>query len=170
MPPIRLLPLRKRLRAEVDELLDTLIGQVTGGERPLELSTDVRKYVLQQPWYGNTRELENFIKRLLVFCETANPTLTEVENILSMDSINKSDEKSEQFYGVTESEICDQFTQYFFDRRILYNQWQEIIHRLRCNFIQKYLDSTAGNKQEAGKRLGLKKYTIYEILRNLRIR
>jgi len=68
--PIRIPPLRER-REDIPELARALlarIGQETG--RPdLRLSPEVVRYLAQQPWPGNVREMANALERAAILSE-----------------------------------------------------------------------------------------------------
>ena len=68
--PIHLPPLRER-REDIPLLLDHFIKRECRrlGIRPQRLSKEALEYLVRTPWRGNVRELENFVKRIIIVAE-----------------------------------------------------------------------------------------------------
>lgn len=68
--PVHLPPLRER-KEDIPLLLDHFIKReaLRMGVPSKRISRDVQEYLIQYPWKGNIRELENFVKHIIVVAE-----------------------------------------------------------------------------------------------------
>ncbi len=64
--PIRIPPLRERTD-DIIPLAEFFLKRLSNKmSKKFTLSSEMKKYLIQRPWHGNVRELENFIYRLAV--------------------------------------------------------------------------------------------------------
>ena len=76
---LELPPLRKREQdlLELTECYINLERQKTGCILK-DLDEHAQRWILQQPWEGNVRELRNFCERLCVLCENGTATMEDI--------------------------------------------------------------------------------------------
>ena len=94
---LELPPLRKREQdlLELTECYINLERQKTGCILK-DLDEHAQRWILQQPWEGNVRELRNFCERLCVLCENGTATMEDISIAsATKTSCAKSDEAEE---------------------------------------------------------------------------
>ena len=85
---VKLPPLRER-RVDIPSLVLHFLnklGRPAGIQRPATVPEDALTLLVNYDWPGNVRELENVINRLIVLTGTSGITLSDVENVLGIDS------------------------------------------------------------------------------------
>lgn len=89
--PIRLAALRQR-PADIIPLAQKFIERYQGSEQP-RLTEGAMELLLQHPWQGNVRELENVIQRALIFSNggTIDSSAIMFENLLVTEDFNDDD-------------------------------------------------------------------------------
>jgi DNA-binding NtrC family response regulator len=138
---IELPPLRER-REDIPILVQHFINKFNQELKKSisGISEDGLRYLLNYPWPGNIRELENVIQRAI--------TLSQHEVIhpedLPASIIQKTDEK------LFEKAMSENFT----------------LDQLEKEYIKRVLIETGGNKSKAAEILGLDRKTLYRRLQN----
>ncbi|MCL5276596.1 MAG: sigma-54 dependent transcriptional regulator [Deltaproteobacteria bacterium] len=79
---IHIPPLRER-REDIPLLVDHFMGRYASGRR-LSLGQDALDVIMGRPWYGNAREIENFIRRLVVIHGSGTVTGRDLVAILPL--------------------------------------------------------------------------------------
>ncbi|MEJ2182174.1 MAG: sigma-54 dependent transcriptional regulator [Nitrospirota bacterium] len=65
--PLHIAPLRER-QEDIPPLVEHFIGKYSDGKR--QFSGSAMKLLMEHPWKGNVRELENMVERILLFTDT----------------------------------------------------------------------------------------------------
>jgi two-component system response regulator AtoC len=138
--PIHIAPLRER-KEDIRCLIDHFIKKFRAKINPRikGVSDAVMSEILDYPWYGNVRELENVIERGVI--------LTDSDIIHHLDLGARNNEKGEDFRR-------DSFS--------LGEAWQ----RLEKYYIKKALFEAKGNRTEAAKLLGLSRRSLHYKLKH----
>jgi two-component system response regulator AtoC len=138
--PIHIPPLRER-KEDINCLVDHFIRKFRTKLNPRikGISDDVMSELLDYPWYGNVRELENVIERGAI--------LTDSDIIQHLD------------LGATKTEISKDFRE---NSISLGEAWQ----RLEKYYIEKALFEAKGNRTEAAKLLGLSRRSLHYKLKH----
>jgi len=138
--PIRIPPLRER-REDIPLLAEAFLRKHAGGDRYRFTEPATRK-LMQAPWPGNARELENCIERALA--------LTDSHEITSND-ILISNEPTRSGAG---GSLHDQLLKMALECRIS-------AHDLTESYIDAALEAAHGRKSEAARILGMNRRTLY---------
>lgn len=85
-------PLRKRPE-DIMPLMNFYLNKFIKKNSILQLSDEIKQYLINYPWHGNIRELKN-IAEVLAFIYKDNLSLKEVQNILDEDDINETQMQS----------------------------------------------------------------------------
>ncbi len=138
--PIHIPPLRER-KEDINCLVDHFIRKFRTKINPRikGVSESVRSELLDYPWYGNVRELENVIERGVI--------LTDSDTIQHLDLAARKDDMSEDFRQ---------------DSISLGEAWE----RLEKYYIEKALAQARGNRTEAAKFLGLSRRSLHYKLKH----
>ena len=142
--PIQLPPLRER-RGEILPLARYFLAKwnaemsrtVTGWTAAVET------YLLQHPWPGNVRELENTIERGVVLAQGAQ---------IDLDDLLVSTDRGEARH-VSASSASQS------------GSLQDFLDRAAADRIRTVLEETHGARQEAARRLGIDRTTLYRLMR-----
>ncbi|MFC1808504.1 sigma-54-dependent transcriptional regulator [Candidatus Omnitrophota bacterium] len=140
--PIDIPPLRDRID-DLQELLSYFIetvGERLGIMRKITFCSDAKKLLREYPWPGNVREVEHFIERLLVMCES------DVIDKEVMLSIFGDDMFSPQSMKSTRG-----------DQPISFESEKTSFEK---DLIIRTLRKTNGNKYQAAKRLNLTRQNL----------
>lgn len=140
--PIHIPPLRKR-KSDIPVLVQYFVSKyaIEAGKKPPIVDTDAMEVLVNYPWYGNVRELENFVHRAIV---VSNRPTIDKRLVISLLEESLTSEKEE--LGKRSNVIPT-----------LYEAEKELILRA--------LEFVGGNKIEAAKLLGVTTRTIYNKLK-----
>lgn len=116
-----------------------------------EITPDVLQWMTERPWPGNIRELQNFIRRLTVFCFGERIDMPLVNMVLKDDhqpgltteTPSKIRTLEIESYKSAKEEVLDIFTR---------------------RYIADVLESTKGNVSEAARISGLSRVALQKIL------
>lgn len=144
--PIYLPPLRER-KADIPLLIEHFlrIYNARFGKQIRNISPSLKQFLMQYPWYGNVRELENIIQRAVVLSQ--GDTLTE--QYLPLGSME------------TQSESTIPINILNGDRP-LSDKIDELTAESEKKLILQALDNAKGNKTIAAKLLGLSRKGLYD--------
>ncbi len=137
---IELPPLRKR--TEDIPLLAEHFVRKHGGDRPPRISKEALEALMDYPWPGNVRQLENEVMRAIVLCENT----VEIDN-LSEELISGVSQMSESIADLN-----------------MNNQ----VERLKRRLISLALKRTGGNQTAAAAILGLSRYGLQKMMARLK--
>lgn len=133
--PIHIPPLRERTN-DIPVLAKHFLRKYAGLNEKLiyGFTAQAMAELIQLPWAGNVRELENLIERLVVLTENSEISETEIK------SANKDLTETIGFKYLNEYPTLEQVEQ---------------------NYIQKILQKTQGRKEQAASILGISRRTLY---------
>lgn len=140
--PIHIPPLRER-KEDIPHLVNYFIGKFKAKLNPRinGIGEDVMRRLLDYPWHGNVRELENVIERGVI--------LTDSDIIQNLELGTSNDEG---FKPIPKDSIS------------LREAWQ----RLEKDYIEMALSEAKGNRTEAAKLLGMSRRSLHYKLRRHR--
>lgn len=143
-------PLRERPE-DVELLADHFARQAAenNARRGIELSSDARALLLEQPWPGNVRQLENFMERLVVLSDGPKLTRADVERELARDAARARPSRSSVAPPASEPRLEDQ-------RR-----------DAERKAIVEALQRASGNRSLTARLLGISRRTLYTKLAEL---
>jgi DNA-binding NtrC family response regulator len=141
-------PLRER-DSDIGPLIDGLLRRINDqseaarepGFKRKKLSSDARKLLMQQPWPGNIRELENTLRRAAVWSDGE---VIDAHDIA--DAILPSRPSTTRHDGILNHDLSQEL------------DLQEIIGSVARHYLRRALDAAHGNKSQAAKLLGLSSY------------
>jgi DNA-binding NtrC family response regulator len=143
---IRLPPLRER-EGDAGLLLDRLLDQVNResetepGYTPRQLSVSARKLLIEHPWPGNVREMQNTLRRAAVW--TPGPVVdTEDARDALLPAPRADSERAPEQDPILAQDIRQGI------------DLTGIIDRVARHFLEQAMQVTAGNKTQAAKLLG----------------
>lgn len=134
--PIEIPPLRERPE-DIPLLAEAFLRKHELDPMP-HLSSEAIDALLQCPWEGNARELENAIERALVL--SRGPEITPKDLALGAREVSKDFER----------ELLDEAVR----RRLK-------LHELSEHYIERVLEEAGGRKSEAARILGVNRRTLY---------
>ncbi len=146
--PITIPPLRER-KEDIPELLKHfLIKSSQKYNKPLiEMSDYVIKFLSEQEWHGNVRELKNFVDRLCILTTSKVISLEEVSLLLNL--------KDQRFTNFVPAEVVSNLK----------------LHKaeLEKEFILEVLNRVDFNITKAAEELGIDRSNLYKRLKKLGI-
>ncbi|MCP4677230.1 MAG: GAF domain-containing protein [Deltaproteobacteria bacterium] len=138
---LRLPPLRNR--TEDIPLLIEHFARKHGGEHPPRISKEALEALMDYPWPGNVRQLENEVMRAIVLCDET----VEIDH-LSEEIVSGVSQMSESIMDLN-----------------MNNQ----VERLKRRLISLALKRTGGNQTAAATILGLSRYGLQKMIARLKI-
>jgi len=141
--PIHVPPLRER-KEDIPILLSYFLKKFNKklNRNISGFSREAINQMMQYPWYGNVRELENFIERTMIFAETDN-----IEKIELPTGGNHKKHSIESW--------LDTFS------------LEEAKSRLEKAYIEKALEKTGGNRTRAAEYLGISRRNLLYKLKEI---
>jgi len=146
---LKLPPLRERegdLTPLINGLLDRINKESAGepGFKDKKISSNARNLLLQQPWRGNVRELQNTIRRAAVWSEKETITETDIaEALLPM---------------LTRGNGTDMILNRSLEEGVDLNK---IITSVARHYLSRAIDTAHGNKGKAAELVGLPSYQTF---------
>lgn len=133
---IELPPLRER-REDIEPILDAALPHMARrlGREVVSIDDEARRWLLQQPWHGNVRELLNLVERALTLGN--GPVLTRDMFVRPASELAGADP-----WSVAVAE-----------------RWS--LERLELAYVRRVLAELGGNKAEAARVLGIDRRTLY---------
>jgi DNA-binding NtrC family response regulator len=143
-------PLRKR-KEDIPFLAKYFLDQ-TSKElemEKIEIDYEAMNMISSMPWYGNVRELQNFMRRLAVFSGGGRID-QKLINIVEGSDDSPADEKEKELknYKDAKKEVVDSFS-----RKYLIN----------------LLEKTSGNISRVSRLSGLERVSVQKIIKRLEI-
>lgn len=144
---INLPPLRER-KGDVSLLVDSFLEKINmeSADEPnytyKNISPAARNILLQHPWHGNVRELQNTLTRAAVW---------SVDEELSADDIKEALFPIPDYEGKAKDSILDRSLEKGVNL-------PEIMKTVALHYLERGLAETAGNKTKAAEILGLSSY------------
>jgi DNA-binding NtrC family response regulator len=137
--PIELPPLRKR-KSDIPELVEFFLTRLAreNKRKGIQLDPDAMELLLDYPWPGNIRELENVLERAVVLCDSDRITANELPFVHEA-SASSSEMPIQIFNGNLDDRLAD------IEKQLLLKAMQE----------------AHGVKTRAARSLGIKTSTLY---------
>ena len=136
--PLHIPPLRER-RADIPPLAEAFLRKHADGEKR-SISPEAMNMLMDLPWEGNARELENVIERALALSEERE---IRPEDLPLADPASASKSRPEQ--ALLETAV---------DRKLTLREVED-------RYIDAILGETGGNKVQAARILGINRRTLY---------
>jgi DNA-binding NtrC family response regulator len=141
--PLTIPPLRER-KEDISLLVEYFLkrqGEKPGGRKGIAISQEAEALLLKYDWKGNVRELENFVERAALVCETGiiEPRHFFLDGVVTVES-----EPRGVMVGST-------------------------VREMEKQLILKTLDEVAGNRTHAAKILGISIRTLRNKLNEYRV-
>ncbi len=139
---IELPPLRQR-REDIPILVQEFLNRYEQKEKKIQISPEVMRFLMDYPWPGNIRELENVIERSVY---------------LSEDGVVRIKDLPDEMLAVRDVEEGFRFAE------------EKSLDELQRQYIEHILERCGGNKKRAAEILGVNRKTIYRKLLEIRNR
>jgi DNA-binding NtrC family response regulator len=143
-------PLRKR-KEDIPFLAKYFLDQTSKelGMDKIEIDYEAMNKISSMPWYGNVRELQNFMRRLAVF-SGGNIIDSRLINIVEGNADTDAEDKdsSHKKYKDAKKEVVDSFSR---------------------KYLTNLLEKTAGNISQVSRLSGLERVSVQKIIKRLDI-
>lgn len=173
--PLPLPPLRER-REDIAALVEYFIAQgVARGLPQKTLDASALALLMDAPWKGNIRELENFIYRLLAVEAAPRVSAADIAPLLSASSVVvlptaalPVPESTESFAGEVARHLRHFFATHGQELPApgLYNRMMQLVEK---PLLEQTLRATGGNQIRAAEILGINRNTLRKKMRELAI-
>ena len=173
--PINLPPLRLRL-SDLNKLVHYFLNKsYKEGLSKKNISEEAINELKKYKWPGNIRELENFIRRLVVL--TTSNKITHSDIIKNLSKTNTMITESNSNNGLEKISLSmsvEQHLKNFFklhkDKLPSSGLYSRIINEVERPLISICLNATKGNQIKASKLLGLNRNTLRKKIKELKIK
>jgi len=157
--PIKLPPLRER-KEDIPLLIQFFLKRICEREgiEEKKFTSQAIKALLNYPWPGNIRELENFIERVVILSEN---------NIIGVEDLSLSTLSSKLQIRESLTEDKDMLIKYLSLPQISENgiELNKLLKEIEVYYLKKALEISKGVKTKAAKLLGLNRTTFIEKLK-----
>jgi len=137
---IELPPLRQR-REDIPVLVQEFLNRYERKDKKVRISPEVMRFLMDYPWPGNIRELENVIERSVYLSEDGFVWIKDLpDEMLAVGSAKEG-------FKFAEEKSLDE---------------------LQRQYIEHILERCGGNKKRAAEILGVNRKTIYRKLLEIR--
>lgn len=148
---IQLPPLRERdgdLTLLIDELLARINQEMAADPlfKAKELDAGARKLLLAQRWRGNVRELQNTLRRALVWSDRQRLQSEDIADALLPEMLPRSE-------GILDRALGNGF------------DLDQVIQDVEAHYITRALDRAGGNKSQAARLIGYSSYQRLDMRR-----
>ncbi len=149
--PISIPPLRER-REDILPLAESFLRRfaLENGAQARSFSKEAIKFLLENHWQGNVRELENAVERAVVLCDKYEISLDDIKPLaIRAHSITESNQNmpGENTFVL---QYADQLP-----------SLNEVVHR----YIEFAVEKNGGARDKTAKELGIDRKTLYKRLR-----
>ena len=157
--PIKLPPLRER-KEDIPLLIQFFLKRICEREgiEEKKFTSQAIKALLNYPWPGNIRELENFIERVIILSEN---------NIIGVEDLSLSTLSSKLQIRESLTEDKDMLIKYLSLPQISEDgiELNKLLKEIEVYYLKKALELSKGVKTKAAKLLGLNRTTFIEKLK-----
>ncbi|MDY0132047.1 MAG: sigma-54 dependent transcriptional regulator [Desulforegulaceae bacterium] len=143
-------PLRKR-KEDIPFLAKKFLDQTSKelGMEKIEIDHEAIKKITSMPWFGNVRELQNFMRRLVVFSGGGKVDLKLIDIVEGNDNINlETEDNGIKNYKEAKKEVLDSFSR---------------------KYLTNLLEKTSGNVSHVSRLSGLERVSVQKIIKRLDI-
>ena len=173
--PINIPPLRLRF-SDLNELVHYFLNKIfKEGFDKKSISEEAINELKKYKWPGNIRELENFIKRLVVLIPSNKITnndivknLSKTNTLISESNSNNTSEKMSLSLSVEEH--LKKFFKFHKGKLPSSGLYSRVINEVERPLISICLTATKGNQIKASKLLGLNRNTLRKKIKELKIK
>jgi Nif-specific regulatory protein len=158
--PMNLPPLRER-PGDIPQLVDHFLEKFSSvyGKR-MSVERDVYDWMLEYPFPGNVRELENLMHRLVALSTVNTIGVQDLPQEITRVSPQRLSLIKDQFHRALETPAID-----FEDLRARKHQIQRRMAELEHQLTERVIKEAGGNLTEAARQLGVHRITLHRILR-----
>ena len=173
--PINLPPLRLRL-SDLNKLVHYFLNKsYKEGLSKKKISEEAINELKKYKWPGNIRELENFIRRLVVLTTSNKITHSDiVKNLSKTNTMITESNSNNGLEKISLSMSVEQHLKNFFklhkDKLPSSGLYLRIINEVERPLISICLNATKGNQIKASKLLGLNRNTLRKKIKELKIK
>jgi len=157
--PIKLPPLRER-KEDIPLLTQFFLKRICEREgiEEKKFTSQAIKALLNYPWPGNIRELENFVERVVILSEN---------NIIGIEDLSLSTLSSKLQIRESLTEDKDMLIKYLSLPQISEDgiELNKLLKEIEVYYLKKALELSKGVKTKAAKLLGLNRTTFIEKLK-----
>ena len=157
--PIKLPPLRER-KEDIPLLTQFFLKRICEREgiEEKKFTSQAIKALLNYPWPGNIRELENFVERVVILSEN---------NIIGVEDLSLSTLSSKLQIRESLTEDKDMLIKYLSLPQISEDgiELNKLLKEIEVYYLKKALELSKGVKTKAAKLLGLNRTTFIEKLK-----
>ena len=172
--PINIPPLRLRLSDIKKLTLHFLNKSCKEGLDKKIISDDAIEELKKYKWPGNIRELENFIRRMVVLVPSKKITLADVTKNLSNNKLVNTSSDNNNIKNISLGMSVEEHLKKFFklhkDKLPSSGLYSRIISEVERPLISICLNATKGNQIKASKVLGLNRNTLRKKIKELKIK
>ena len=172
--PINIPPLRLRLSDIKKLTLHFLNKSCKEGLDKKIISDDAIEELKKYKWPGNIRELENFIRRMVVLVPSKKITLADVTKNLSNNKLVNTSSDNNNIENISLGMSVEEHLKKFFklhkDKLPSSGLYSRIISEVERPLISICLNATKGNQIKASKVLGLNRNTLRKKIKELKIK
>lgn len=126
---------------------------------PVTIRTPVLENLMQREWPGNVRQLQNFVRRLILFSDGREVGMTGLKAVDSQDMRDSRYERSVE----TVTDIGTAGVEPYNDAK------NRVLNAFTKEYVEKILASTGGNISHGAKLAGMSRVALQKILRRLDI-
>jgi DNA-binding NtrC family response regulator len=126
---------------------------------PLKISTPVLENLMQREWPGNVRQLQNFVRRLIVFSNGAEIDMIDLKTV---DNQDKAESRHDNHGRRATDDDLGGIEQYT-------DAKSRVVNEFTHGYVKKIMLQTGGNISHAAKLAGMSRVALQKILRRLEI-
>lgn len=162
--PVRIPALRDRVEDIVPLAEHFLKRFAAVNECPARsYSKEALQYLLEQPWRGNVRELENTVERAVVLCESDTIQIEDIQHdrqgFLNLPNVQGTGGTAASSMASTMAETTERFLETT-DGQLM------SLHDLTQKYIEYALAKNGGAKDKTARELGIDRKTLYRRIHN----
>lgn len=117
-------------------------------------SMDAMEELMLRNWPGNIRELQNFVRRTLIFCQEEEITPEHIRDVEKPEAVSKAQ---------VEQQPGDTTTEPYIQAR------NRIMEQFTKKYVHNLLGVTAGNVSKAARMAGLSRVAMQKIIRRMQL-
>lgn len=142
-----LLPNLRDRKADIPTILNYFLKKfnIELESEILGFTPEAMEKLINYPWYGNVRELQNVLKRAIISCNQNEIDVKHLKFISELDSNNSDDCVKNYLYHLD------------FKNSTL----EEMLDKTEKHIIDEALNEAHGNKTQAAKKLDISRWSIY---------
>ena len=172
--PINLPPLRSRFSDLKELVKHFLLKSHNEGLDKKIMTDDAIEELKKYNWPGNIRELENFIRRMVVLMPSNKITKTDIQKNLKITNSSNKDKKNindkNESLGMSVEEHLKNFFKLHKGKLPSSGLYSRIIAEVEKPLISICLNATKGNQIKAAKLLGVNRNTLRKKIKDLNIK